>query len=107
MADLHVKNADEDTVTEVGELDPSVIEAYWARVGETLRRVFNVASGDAKEAVRRLRQRLESEAGRDTRLQFYHLDPFQVAADLAARGGTHGVTADEKSRYVDIAASPC
>jgi hypothetical protein len=57
MADLHVKNADEDTVTEVGELDPSVIEAYWARVGETLRRVFNVASGDAKAAPKNYRFR--------------------------------------------------
>jgi hypothetical protein len=105
MVDLHTKNAGDDTVSEVGELDSSVIEAYWPRVGETLRRVFNVASGDAEDVVRKLRRRLESEGRADTQLQFYHLDPFQVAADLAARGGVHVITADERSRYVDIAAS--
>src|ERR1035438_5058117 len=102
MADLHTKNAGDDTVTDIGDLDPSMIEAYWATVGETLRRVFNVAAGDADDAVRKLRQRLENDGGADTQLQFYHLDPFQVAADLAARGGGGVVSADEKSRYVDM-----
>jgi len=102
MADLHTKNAGNETVWDVCELDPSAIEAYWARVGETLRRVFDVSSGDADDSVRRLRERLVNDGSAETQLHFYHLDPFQVAADLVSGDGSKVVTADEMSRYVDM-----
>ena len=65
--------------TSVDDLSSDEREAYWNKVAETARTVFDLPDADA--AVEGLRHRL-GEASPQTQLFFFHRDPFQVAADL-------------------------
>ena len=65
--------------TSVDDLSLAEREAYWNKVAETARSVFDLSGADA--AVELLRHRL-GEASPQTQLFFFHRDPFQVAADL-------------------------
>ena len=89
-----------DVVAANKELDNRQVDAYWRRVVETLQRVFGVSGSDAEDKVGELRTKLK-DTGPDTQLHFYHVDPFEVAADLAGAAG-RAITPEEKRRYIEL-----
>jgi hypothetical protein len=101
MATGDVNQADYKTVRSVGEFDEGFIDGYWGRVTETLERVFGISASEAENKVGDLRRRLSEQRANhpDTELHFYHLDPFQVAADLIGLTAPR-TTAEQKQRYV-------
>lgn len=67
---------------------------YWAQVSKTLKDVFGVHDGEHK--VQTLRSRVETLPDTDIQPAIYHLDPFQVAADIAR---VEKVTSEQKEKY--------
>ena len=94
-----VNEVEYGTADTVDRLDPEKIEKYWRDVSETLEQIFG--EPNAVNKVRRLREMLKGlpEQKKDTELHFYHLDPFQVAADLAG-SARHLVSPQARAEYI-------
>lgn len=99
---------EDDSTKSIGEavsvLPEDAIEDYWTKVVEALEKVFKKSSPEAKDMVRTLQRRI-AEEGVSAEIAIYHVDPFQVAADL---GGARDrpVTPQEKQAYARIAWNP-
>jgi|SRR5208282_6431493 len=86
----------------VEDLDEGLSDYYWTQIDKTLRKVFfsgqdsSELSG-ALERLGRLRNRVKESKDPAFPAAVYHLDPFQVAIDLA---GGHPATAEQKEQYL-------
>ncbi|MDQ0467640.1 hypothetical protein [Labrys wisconsinensis] len=76
-------------------LSKSDWDAYWWKVEETLNYVFG-AHDVARKAFANLKYSVEKSEDPLFQASIYHLDPFQVAADLA---DVQHVTVEQKNRY--------
>jgi hypothetical protein len=86
-------------------VEPDVWEPYWRRVNQALVEIFWVPQDKAHEIIDRLQRDLDDEREKGASISdvaLYHLDPLQVAADLA--GTSRPLSAEQKQKYVKILA---
>jgi hypothetical protein len=87
---------------DIGSLRKDLTDAYWDQIEKTLRQVFFPKGQGLSTALKRL-ERLKKAVNTSDDPAFpaavYHLDPFQVAKDLA---GADFVTTEQKEQYIAL-----